>query len=88
VVFVLVRGDFSNGGESGRGEMSPLETLVVSCGTDGSKLASTGKDLAANSDDIKRLRQIDGRRKTAAWSRIRQRVMFGEVGAYPEADSL
>jgi hypothetical protein len=37
VASLLVRADFSVGGGSSRGDMSPLETLVVSGGTGGSK---------------------------------------------------
>jgi len=41
VVSLVVRADFSVGGGSSRGDMSPLETLVVSRGTDDSKSVRT-----------------------------------------------
>ena len=48
VVLVLVRADFPLAGKSSRGEMSPLETLLVSRGTDGSNPASSSGESGAN----------------------------------------
>jgi hypothetical protein len=47
VVSLVVRTDFSVGGSSNRGDMSPLETLVVSRGTDGSKSCADLTSTAA-----------------------------------------